>query len=132
MYLLQRKRRSETGTHRTAQGSANGKRREVEVEGGVAVSPVPLTLGERVTVKYDGLLAQAGARDIYLHRGYGLSHSWNSVSDLPMKRGNGAWEVEFVADDESRLNFCFKDHAGNWDNNRGRNWSLEIHTGEIP
>lgn len=131
--LSQQKRRSETGIHRTAQGSADAhKRREVEVEGGVAISPVPLTLGERVTVKYNGLLAQAGAREVYLHRGYGHSHNWKSVSDLPMKKSDEAWEAQFEADDESRLNFCFKDHTGNWDNNNGGNWSLEIHTGEVP
>lgn len=122
-----------TETRRTVNRGANAlKRREAEVEGGVAVSPVPLTLGERVTVKYNGLLAQAGAREVFLHRGYGHSQNWKSVSDLPMKRSDGIWEAQFEVDDGSRLNFCFKDHYENWDNNNGKNWSLEIHTGEVP
>ncbi|MGI6405604.1 MAG: carbohydrate-binding protein [Syntrophaceticus sp.] len=117
---------------RAGRTAESHKRRTVEVEGGVAISPLPLTHGERVTVKYDGLLAKSGAEQIYLRRGYGSAQSWNSVQDLPMQRNDGVWEVGFEADDESRLNFCFRDHVENWDNNNGRNWSLEIHTGEIP
>lgn len=125
-------RKTETSNRRTIGHLSAHKERSVEVEGGVVVSPVPLTLGERVTVRYNGLLAQSRAGQVYLHRGYGPAHNWQSVTDLPMERGAQGWEVQFNADDESRLNFCFKDHIGNWDNNQGLNWSLEVHTGEQP
>jgi len=114
------------------QSAARRKEREAEIEGGVTVSPVPLTLGERVTIRYKGRLAQSGASQIYLHRGYGPAHSWTSVADIPMEKSNGSWEARFEVHDGSRLNFCFRDHAGNWDNNNGRDWSLEVHTGERP
>jgi len=130
--LPQRKCCGVTRTRTASQRTDGRKRREVEVEGGITVSPVPLTMGERVTVKYQGLLAQSGAEQLYLHKGYGPGHSWSSIEDLPMQKNNGVWEVQFVADNASRLNFCFKDNAENWDNNNGRNWSLEIHSGEIP
>lgn len=130
--MPQRKCCGVTRTLTASQRTDGRKRREVEVEGGITVSPVPLTMGERVTVKYQGLLAQSGAEQLYLHKGYGPGHSWSSIEDLPMQKNNGVWEVQFVADNASRLNFCFKDNAENWDNNNGRNWSLEIHSGEIP
>lgn len=133
MYLPGQRCCRETGSpRRTRQGAVTRKEREVDIEGGVTASPVPLTLGERVTIKYGGRLAQAGARQVYLHRGYGPTHNWKSVTDIPMEKSNGSWKVRFEVHDESRLNFCFKDHAGNWDNNNGRNWSLEVHTGEHP
>lgn len=125
-------RRTEIRSRSVGRDAADHKQREVEVEGGIAVSPVPLTTGERVTVKYQGLLAQAGAEQIYLRKGYGPAQSWSSIQDLPMQKNQGVWEVQFETDDRSRLNFCFKDNAENWDNNNGRNWSLEIHSGEIP
>lgn len=123
---------SESRPHSVRRTTADHKQREVEVEGGIAVSPVPLTTGERVTVKYQGLLAQSGAEQIYLRKGYGPAQNWSFVQDLPMQNNQGVWEVQFEADDQSRLNFCFKDNAENWDNNNGKNWSLEIHSGEIP
>ncbi len=100
-----------------------------ELAGGVMVAPLPITLGEDITIKYQGLLAQAGAEAIYLHMGYGPADNWRYIADLPLEKTNGSWEVTFEVKDESRLNFCFRDDAGRWDNNAGRNWSLEVHTG---
>lgn len=94
------------------------------------VAPLPIALGEDITIKYQGLLAQAGADQIYLHVGYGTADKWQYVTDLPLEKTNGSWEVTFEVKDESRLNFCFRDNAYNWDNNTGLNWSLEVHTGK--
>ena len=30
----------------------------------------------------------------------------------------------------NRLNFCFRDSSGNWDNNKGVNWSFGVHGGK--
>lgn len=106
------------------------KIRSTEVEGDVTVAPVPVTFGEDITVQYQGMLARSGAEQVYLHMGYGPAERWQFISDIPMEKVGNTWEAKFEITDDSRLNFCFKDNAGNWDNNNGRNWSLEVHTGK--
>lgn len=100
---------------------------------GVYVSPMPITAGDSVTVRYSGLLAQSGAEQVYLHMGFGRER-WNRVSDVPMgKAGPRTFEarVNLPLEETSRFHFCFRDNAGHWDNNSGRDWSCEIHHGEI-
>jgi hypothetical protein len=54
------------------------------------------------------------------------------VQDIKMKKGrDGSWSASLVVNDPTRLNFCFHDGADHWDNNSGRNWSYEIHDGEL-
>ncbi|MCR4401432.1 MAG: carbohydrate-binding protein [Firmicutes bacterium] len=103
------------------------------VDDGVYVSPTPITAGESVSVKYSGLLAKAGAEQVYLHMGYGVG-TWNSVVDVPMTKvepGTFEARVDLPLEETSRFHFCFRDNAGNWDNNNGRDWSYEIHNGEL-
>lgn len=104
--------------------------RSTEVEGDVTIAPVPVTFGEDITVQYQGLLARAGAEQVYLHMGYGPADRWQFISDIPMEKVGDTWEARFEVTEDSRLNFCFRDNAGNWDNNSGRNWSVEVHTGK--
>ena len=113
---------------KTAQGMADSP----WVDDGVYVSPTPITAGDRVSVKYTGMLAKAGASRLTLRMGYG-HHEWSGISDIPMSKvEDGTFEagVEIPFEQCSRLQFCFTDDAGNWDNNSGRNWSYEIHCGE--
>ncbi|NPV91106.1 MAG: carbohydrate-binding protein [Firmicutes bacterium] len=102
-----------------------------EIEGGIKINPVPITAGDKVNVLYDGVLADSGADKVYLHAGYGHPQDWREVIDQPMVRTNGGWEATMRVENASRFNFCFKDSAGNWDNNQGRNWSYEIHYGGL-
>jgi len=99
---------------------------------GVVVDPVPVTAGEEITIFYNGMLAQDGAEQVYLHLGYGSPEDWHRVQDLKMSRTGWGWiktiEVPF---DEERLNFCFRCNRGRWDNNDGLNWSYIIHAGRI-
>ncbi|HHV62703.1 MAG TPA: carbohydrate-binding protein [Firmicutes bacterium] len=109
------------------------KRTEFRGDDGVYVSPTPITAGTDVTIKYDGLLARAGADAVYLHAGFGPSNNWTNVRDIPMSKTiDDMWTAVIPVDIEesSRLNFCFRDNAYNWDNNNGKNWSYEIHNGE--
>lgn len=100
------------------------------IPGGIAVDPIPATAADEITILYDGLLSQAGADQVYLHCGYGNPHNWHQVKDLRMEKTGRGWVKTFKLQDDSRLNFCFKDSANNWDNNNGINWSLEIHNGK--
>lgn len=106
--------------------------RPATLPSGVVVDPVPVTAGEEITIFYNGVLAQEGAEQIYLHLGYGPPEDWHRVQDLKMSRTGWGWiktvEVPF---DEERLNFCFRCNLGRWDNNHGLNWSYVIHAGRI-
>ncbi|MGI6065645.1 MAG: carbohydrate-binding protein [Bacillota bacterium] len=104
--------------------------REAEFPGGVVVDPTPITAGAKVTVLYYGLLAESGADEVYLHTGYGPVNHWEDVYEYKMGRTTRGFEKTFNVNDPSRLNFCFRDSIGNWDNNGGNNWSFEIHTGQ--
>ncbi len=107
------------------------RRKLEEVADGIFMDPVPITAGDEVRLKYKGLLAQSGARTIYLRTGYGTG-AWEGVQDIPMRKGrDGSWAASLVVDNSSRLNFCFHDGANNWDNNNGMNWSYEIHDGSL-
>jgi len=106
-------------------------RHTAEIEGGIKVSPVPITAGDQVRVVYNGLLAACGADKVYLHAGYGSPYNWQGVADHPMVRTPEGWEAVVRVENASRFNFCFKDSANNWDNNNGRNWSYEIHYGGL-
>lgn len=103
--------------------------READFPGGVVVDPTPITAFEEVTVFYNGLLAQSGAEQIYLHVGFGDPRHWKNVQDLRMSRTGYGWVKTLEMPDESHFNFCFRDSAYNWDNNNGRNWTYEIHNG---
>lgn len=96
-------------------------------DNGITVSPVPVTFGQQVEVRYNGLLAQSGADSVILHYGFGPG-SWRKVQDVAMtKTPEGYWRAQVPIDDSGRFSFCFKDTAGNWDNNFGRNWTYVIH-----
>lgn len=98
--------------------------------GGVEVYPTPITLGEQVNIIYDGLLSKSGAQDLFLHMGFGPHEHWHEVQDLRMFQTGRGWEQTVHIKDPSRLNFCFKDGADNWDNFSGHNWSFEVHHGQ--
>ena len=99
--------------------------------GGVSVAPTPITYGDHVTVIYNGLLADQGADQVWLHAGYGGHLDWQNISDYPMLSTGRGWERTFQVTNDTRLNFCFKDSASNWDNNTGINWSMEVHNGQL-
>ncbi len=102
---------------------------EARYPGGVVVDPVPITSGEKITVLYDGLLAQSGAAQVFLHVGYGQMGNWKDVQSLRMSRTGWGWVKTLSMPDEERFNFCFHDGYGNWDNNNGLNWTFIIHNG---
>jgi len=104
---------------------------ESQLQGGVTVDPTPITAGQEVTILYNGLLAKSGAQQIYLHVGYGSNDNWQMVTDYPMYFTGNGWEKTITVAEGTRLNFCFKDSANNWDNNNGNNWSFIVHNGRM-
>lgn len=107
------------------------QKKMAEVAEGIYLEPVPVTLGDEIRIKYKGALSKTGSGKIYLHAGFGYGE-WSNVQTIPMRKTrDGAWSARIKVIDDSRLNFCFRDDANNWDNNTGRNWSYEIHNGSL-
>ena len=80
--------------------------------------------GTTMQVNYRGLLKNAGANHIYFH--YGFDH-WTNISTIPMNHSDdGDFDVSIIAAGDHEINFCFKDCAGNWDNNQGSNWTIKL------
>ncbi len=97
---------------------------------GVVVDPVPITAGEEVTVLYQGALGQGGREQVYLHYGFGRHDNWRNLSELRMEKTGWGWVAGVVMPEhEGRFNMCFRDEAGNWDNNNRVDWSFQIHNG---
>lgn len=93
---------------------------------GFTISPVPSKVGEKCKIRYHGLLANAGADQVWLHTGYGTG-PWQNIYDYRMNKvGQNEWEQTVEITREGQFNFCFKDSANNWDNNNGLNWSYTI------
>jgi hypothetical protein len=106
------------------------KKKVEEVVNGIYLDPVPITQGDEVKIKYKGHLAEAGADKVFLHAGYGHER-WENVIDIPMKKTrDGSWSITVQVNEPSNFNFCFRDSAQNWDNNQGRNWSYQVHSGD--
>ena len=91
---------------------------------GVQVKPLKQD-GKEITVRYNGMLNQNGARQVWLHGGYGDGPDWMEVKDYLMKDTEKGWEQSVDINDK-QLNFCFRDDAHNWDNNNGVNWIYKI------
>ncbi|MFZ7102792.1 MAG: carbohydrate-binding protein [Peptococcaceae bacterium] len=90
---------------------------------GINIEPGLPKIGEEVRIRYDGLLTQTGADQIYLHVGY--EDNWHDLEDIPMQHYAKGWYCDFVPEYDE-INFCFHDSANNWDNNNGSNWNLQI------
>lgn len=98
-------------------GALGGSLDPVEVEG----------FGSTVEIRYSGALSGSGS-PLYVHFGIGPG-DWSDVSEAPMHpvAATGVFQAEIgVAGDEGRLEFCFRNENGEWDNNHGNNWAYPL------
>lgn len=93
---------------------------------GVYITPTDFSVGDRIRLTYDGLLAKSGASEIYAHVGYGTQKKWDNVMDVKMTQSSDGFEATFPVTSTTNLNVVFKDSANNWDNNSGENYSFKI------
>ncbi len=91
-----------------------------DVHRGVRVKDVK---GGKTTISYSGLLAKAGAEQVFLHYGYGDEKHWHHIDSIEMERTKGTFQKTINMDFEP-LHFCFRDPLYNWDNNNGANWNI--------
>lgn len=93
-------------------------------ENGVILSKKTIYSGDKIKLSYTGLLAQAGAQNIFLHVGYG--DNWDNSSLIPMELDQGIFNAELNILENMNLGICFKDTADNWDNNSGQNYVYKL------
>ena len=94
------------------------------ISNGVTIQPAVPTVGENITILYDGLLAKSGASHIYARVGFGTN--WDNETDYAMTKTDTGFEVTIPVLKADTLNLCFKDCANNWDNNSGMNYSFDV------
>mgnify|MGYP000893675730 CR=1 FL=1 len=75
-------------------------------------------------LKYDGLLAKAGADDVYSVIGYGSNSNWENVQTIRMNRFGNSFHADIPTMHGMNINVAFKDSADNWDNNSGMNYTF--------
>ena len=78
-----------------------------------------------IKVTYAGTLFQNGTGDVTIH--YGFGNSWECAKDVPMVKTELGYQATiYVQEGWASLNFCFKNSAGQWDNNDGTNYTFYV------
>jgi len=91
---------------------------------GVAISPAAPTIGDKVTILYDGILSKNGAAEVTVHLGYGTK--WDNELDVPMVKSETCFEATVPAIKEDYMKLSFKDPSNNIDDNSGKGYSFDI------
>ena len=97
---------------------------KVYEQNGIFLSKQKMSLGDEVVVGYNGLLSTSGARQVYMHVGYG--DEWQDCDDIPMIFSDGMFKAKIVMKREGQLGIVFRDPADNWDNNSGQNYTFSV------
>ena len=81
--------------------------------------------GAKVKISYIGSLSQSTSKDIYIHYGYGKN--WNNVEEIKTEKTELGFQSEItIPYGYETLNFCYRNEAGQWDNNNGNNYIFNI------
>ena len=91
---------------------------------GVEITGKKLCAGEKVRLTYSGILAVSGADRVFAHYGYG--DSWDDSELVEMTSSGDGFQTEIELMVPGSLNVCFRDSAGNWDNNANENYTFKI------
>lgn len=81
-----------------------------------------------IKITYAGKLFQNGDNNVIIHYGYG--EDWNNAQDMQMQKTELGYQAELHVEQNTKLNFCFKNGSGDWDNNDGKNFSFKIEKNE--
>jgi len=93
-------------------------------QNGVYIDEATLFEGGKAKLEYNGYLLNNGAKEIYVHLGFGLL--WENLNEIKMIKKAEVFEVEVPLVKADSLNFCFRDDSNNWDNNSFQNYSYDI------
>ena len=82
-----------------------------------------------VKVTYAGKLFQNGSEDVTVH--YGFGENWENAQDIQMVKTELGYQADIHVQPNTKLNFCFKNANGEWDNNNGQNYTFKIEKVEV-
>ena len=82
-----------------------------------------------IKITYAGTLFQNGANEVVIHLGFG--DDWNNSQDIAMDKTELGFQANVNIIEDTRLNFCFRNENGEWDNNNGQNYQFTIEKQEI-
>lgn len=77
-----------------------------------------------VKVTYAGKLFQNGSEEVIVH--YGFGENWENAQDIKMEKTELGYQADIYVQPNSKLNFCFRNNNGEWDNNEGNNYEFKI------
>ena len=77
-----------------------------------------------VKVTYAGKLFQNGSEDVTVH--YGFGENWENAQDIQMVKTELGYQADIHVQPNTKLNFCFKNANGEWDNNYNKNYVFPI------
>ena len=93
-------------------------------QSGVYIDEATLFEGKKAKLRYNGYLFNNGAKEIYVHLGFGLL--WENLNEVKMIKKVEGFEAEVPLVKADSLNFCFRDDLNNWDNNSFQNYSYDV------
>lgn len=99
------------------------------MEGTVFFDTDNLIEGKTTKLTYNGILAQNGANEIYVHFGFGLL--WDNLQEIKLDKVDDHFETEITLTSCEDINFCFRDENNNWDNNDTKNYCASISKEEV-
>ena len=82
-----------------------------------------------IKITYAGRLFQNDTGEVTIH--YGFGDDWCNSQDIVMQKTELGYQAKINVLEASKLNFCFKNSNGEWDNNDGCNYQLEIQKQDI-
>ena len=82
-----------------------------------------------IKITYAGFLFQNGAQEITIHLGFG--DNWEDAQDIQMEKTELGFQACVNVVEATKLNFCFRNANGEWDNNNGQNYQFVIEKQQI-
>lgn len=77
-----------------------------------------------IKVTYAGFLFQNGSQEIIAHLGY--DENWKEPQDIAMEKTTLGFQAIINVGSAEKLNLCFRNSNGEWDNNNGNNYTFAI------
>lgn len=77
-----------------------------------------------VKVTYAGCLFQNGSQEVIAHLGYG--ENWENPKDIVMEKTALGFQAIINVENAGKLNLCFRNSNGEWDNNNGNNYEFSV------
>lgn len=82
-----------------------------------------------IKITYAGYLFQNGSGEVTIHFGFG--DNWENAQDIQMEKTELGFQVCINVVEATKLNFCFRNANGEWDNNDGQNYQFTIEKQQI-